>query len=85
MGLKASGQVRFLTSLPSNFNLKNRGQQLKRMYSAMPDAVRAPSVSSSSPSATSMLKSSSTVPAPHKRCLFSIRVRKLLYLPLSTR
>jgi len=58
MGLKASGQVRFLTSLPSNFSLKNLGQQLKRMYSAIPEAVKAPSVSSSWSSLNSMLKSS---------------------------
>ncbi len=62
MGLKASGHLRFLTSLPSNFSLKNRGQQLKRMYSAIPEAVKQPSLSSSS-SGISMLKLSSLIPA----------------------
>ncbi len=40
MGLNASGHLRFFTSLPSNFSLKKRGQQLKRMYSAIPEAVK---------------------------------------------
>jgi len=56
MGLKASCQVRFLTSLPSNLSLKKRGQQLKRMYSAMPEAVNPKAMSSSSSSGTSTLK-----------------------------
>jgi len=87
MGLKASSQTLLRTSLPSNLSLKNRGQQLKRMYSAIPDAVRVPSLSSSSSSnATSMLKSSSIVPlAPHICLLLTIHVRKLLYVSSESR
>lgn len=71
MGLKASGHLRFLTSLPSNFSLKKRGQQLKRMYSAMPEAVKTPSVSSSPSSGMSILKLSSLIPAA-SLCLYVV-------------
>jgi hypothetical protein len=57
MGLKASCHWRLFISFPSNFSLKKRGQQLKRMYSAIPEAVKESSLRSSSPDSSSMSSS----------------------------